>query len=98
MTVRMLLRLWLMSVRAVLVIQVSGAYAGHENSVEDLQWSPTEETVFASSSVDKTIRVWDTRERSKPMLTVQAHDTDVNVISWNQQVRVPGRSRVAGQQ
>lgn len=65
---------------------VSGAYAGHEASVEDISWSPTEETVFVSGSVDKTVRVWDTRERAKPMLTVQAHDSDVNVVSWNRGV------------
>ncbi|KAI7841913.1 hypothetical protein COHA_004441 [Chlorella ohadii] len=62
---------------------VGGAFKGHEASVEDLQWSPTEETVFASASVDKTIRIWDTREQSKSMLSVAAHDADVNVISWN---------------
>jgi ribosome assembly protein RRB1 len=62
---------------------VGGAFKGHEASVEDLQWSPTEETVFASASVDKTIRIWDTREQSKSMLSVVAHDADVNVISWN---------------
>jgi ribosome assembly protein RRB1 len=62
---------------------VGGALKGHEGSVEDLQWSPTEGTVFASCSVDKTIRVWDTRDTSRPMLTVLAHDKDVNVVSWN---------------
>lgn len=46
-----------------------------------------EETVFASCSVDKSIRIWDTRERSKSMITVpDAHSCDVNVISWNRLV------------
>eukprot|EP00300_Choanocystis_sp_HF-7_P030420 c39258_g1_i1.p1 GENE.c39258_g1_i1~~c39258_g1_i1.p1 ORF type:complete len:491 (-),score=107.78 c39258_g1_i1:114-1586(-) len=58
-------------------------FTGHTASVEDLSWSPVEQNVFASCSVDKTIRVWDTRSRDKPALTVQAHDMDVNVISWN---------------
>ena len=56
---------------------------GHEDSVEDIQWSPTEGNVFASCSVDRTIRIWDSRVRTAPQLTVTAHATDVNVISWN---------------
>ena len=56
---------------------------GHEDSVEDIQWSPTEGNVLASCSVDRTIRIWDSRVREAPQLTVTAHAADVNVISWN---------------
>jgi ribosome assembly protein RRB1 len=62
---------------------VGGAFNGHEDSVEDIAWSPSEETVFASCGVDKTVRIWDTRERARSMLSVAAHEADVNVVSWN---------------
>ncbi|QDZ22990.1 WD40 repeat domain-containing protein [Chloropicon primus] len=61
----------------------SQGFAGHSASVEDLQWSPAEDSVFASCSVDKTIKIWDTRQRGKPGLSYEAHETDINVISWN---------------
>ena len=64
---------------------VGAALKGHEGSVEDIQWSPGEATVFASASVDKTVRIWDTRDTSRSMITFKAHDADVNVISWNRQ-------------
>ncbi|GJP53882.1 hypothetical protein CLOM_g13004 [Closterium sp. NIES-68] len=60
-------------------------FRGHEGSVEDIQWSPSEPEVFASSGVDGTVCFWDVRaaSRTAPALRVKAHDADVNVISWN---------------
>ena len=60
-------------------------FLSHTSSIEDLQWSPSEPTVFASCSADRSVRVWDVRVKNRKSVTgiTQAHDEDVNVISWN---------------
>ena len=59
----------------------------HSSSVEDLQWSPSEATVFASASADTTVKIWDTRAKSgKSQIGLTAHNDDVNVLSWNHNV------------
>lgn len=62
----------------------SNPLKGHKGSVEDLQFSPKQDFVLASCSVDKTVKLWDLRETKwKPQMSWDAHDADVNVISWN---------------
>ncbi|OBZ78959.1 Ribosome assembly protein rrb1 [Grifola frondosa] len=60
-------------------------FVSHTSSVEDLQWSPTEATVFASCSADQSVQIWDVRSRGRRSVAGigRAHDRDVNVISWN---------------
>lgn len=62
-------------------------FAGHTDSVEDIQWSPTEHNILSSCSVDKSIRVWDIRTgaggKAGIVCMEDTHESDVNVISWN---------------
>ena len=57
----------------------------HGSSVEDLQWSPSEATVFASAECSGYIRVFDIRAPGRSMLNHKVHQngSDVNVLSWN---------------
>lgn len=58
-------------------------FQANDASIEDIQWSRTEQTVFATAGVDGYVRIWDTRSKKhKPALSVVASKSDVNVISW----------------
>merc|ERR1711991_1187866 len=41
---------------------------------------------FASCSTDGTVRPWDSRGKKTPVLSMQAHADEVNVLSWNSHV------------
>lgn len=54
-----------------------------QSSIEDIQWSTGENTVFSTAGCDGYVRIWDTRSKKhKPALSVKASNSDVNVISW----------------
>lgn len=59
---------------------------GHLGSIEDVQWSPIEESLLSSCSSDASIRLWDTRSPPTEACVrtiANAHDSDVNVLAWN---------------
>jgi ribosome assembly protein RRB1 len=65
------------------------AFSSHSPaSVEDIQWSPSEKSVFASVSSSGALHIHDIRTptRNKPAINVKASDVDVNVLSWNTSV------------
>jgi ribosome assembly protein RRB1 len=59
-------------------------FTGHNGSIEEIQWSPSEKNVFASASSDGSVKVWDVRSKSrKPAVDVKISNSDVNVMSWS---------------
>ena len=60
-------------------------FLSHTSSIEDIQWSPSEPTVFASCSADCSIQIWDVRSKGRRSVAgiLPAHENDVKVISWN---------------
>lgn len=59
----------------------------NDQSIEDIQWSKSERTVFATGGCDGYVRIWDTRSKKhKPSINIIASQSDVNVISWSEQV------------
>ncbi|ORX58977.1 WD40 repeat-like protein [Hesseltinella vesiculosa] len=61
----------------------NAAFREHKSSVEDIQWSPSERTVFASCSADQTVKIWDNRTKKRSAVSVHASNSDINVITWN---------------
>jgi ribosome assembly protein RRB1 len=66
-------------------LSYSDTLKGHTKSVEDIIWSPLQQYVLASCSVDRSVRFWDLRtdKSNQPIIIEKAHESDVNCISWN---------------
>lgn len=70
-------------------VNAAKPFLGHTGSVEDVQWKRRGDGcphVFATASSDRSARIWDVRvqDHKKPSLCLSdAHDADVNVLSWS---------------
>jgi histone-binding protein RBBP4 len=65
-------------------LDAKSIYRGHDNIVEDVQWHQLHDSLFGSVSDDKTCKIWDIRAASNaPRHTIQAHDAEVNCLSFN---------------
>ena len=54
-------------------------------SVEDIQWSPSEEMVLAEAEYGGYVKIYDTKCDERAMLSWKIHKNgaDVNVVGWN---------------
>jgi histone-binding protein RBBP4 len=59
-------------------------YGDHTSVVEDVCWHKHHESILASVSDDKYLRIWDTRKESngKPTEKVLAHSAEVNCVDF----------------
>lgn len=58
------------------------------NWIEAIEWSPQQPNVFASVDTQGCLCVWRTGVTQRtPFATLQAHDTEINAISWNKTIQ-----------
>lgn len=57
------------------------SFRGHEDSVDQLCWHPSNPDLLATASLDKTVRLWDTR-RSNSVQTFNTKGENIN-ICWS---------------
>ncbi|KAF3592320.1 hypothetical protein DY000_02020344 [Brassica cretica] len=61
-----------------------GVYHGHDDTVEDVAFSPTSAQEFCSVGDDSCLILWDARTGTSPVTKVEkAHDADLHCVDWN---------------
>lgn len=54
----------------------------HTRAISDINWSPFDENLLASSSYDTYVHIWDSRDLRKPYLSLSAV-TGASQVKWN---------------
>ncbi|CAN0901258.1 WD-40 repeat-containing protein MSI4 [Linum grandiflorum] len=61
-----------------------GIYQGHEDTVEDVAFSPSSAQEFCSVGDDACLILWDARVGTGPVIKVEkAHNADLHCVDWN---------------
>ncbi|CAN1293733.1 WD-40 repeat-containing protein MSI4 [Linum perenne] len=61
-----------------------GIYQGHEDTVEDVAFSPSSAQEFCSVGDDACLILWDARVGTGPVVKVEkAHNADLHCVDWN---------------
>lgn len=63
-------------------IEPLNVFNEHTAVVGDVDWHPTQENVFASVSDDKTLKIWDTRQKA-PTSSMQVHEQEILAVAFN---------------
>ena len=56
---------------------------GHDFEILACDWSKYNDAVLATGSVDKSVRIWDTRAPGQPLQTLQGHSYAVRRIKFS---------------
>lgn len=61
-----------------------GVYKGHKDTVEDVQFCPSNAQEFCSVGDDSALILWDARTGNEPVIKVEkAHNADLHCVDWN---------------
>jgi histone-binding protein RBBP4 len=69
--------------KAKSTIEPHSVFRGHTSVVGDVDWSPTQENVFASVGDDKMLMVWDSRTAQEPSTKIEAHEREILSVAFN---------------
>ncbi|GLJ49211.1 hypothetical protein SUGI_1038960 [Cryptomeria japonica] len=65
-------------------IGARGVYKGHKDTVEDVQFCPSNAQEFCSVGDDSCLILWDARAGNEPAVKVEkAHNADLHCVDWN---------------